>query len=151
MQPRRLPSLRYALVAVTLGTFLLATPAVANSPEPRENSFPTAVDRFVAYLKSETNEAMIAAVRLARQNKDQLAAAKSRIETEIAAFRAALSGQKERLPTLGKDMSTTWEAWRDAAVSSWAKVERRVHDTLDWIAAWVRNQSLSDQHPEIPV
>jgi hypothetical protein len=107
------------------------------------------VDNFVAFLKSETNEAVTAAARLARENKDMIADARARLGAKIAAWHAALSGQKARLKTLGKDASARWEAWREEAVSSWAKIERKAHDALDWIAAWMRNQSLSD--PETPV
>ncbi len=153
MLPRRLSSLRYALIAALLGTPLFAGGAVAAAKplEPQENSLHSAVDSFVSYLKAETFEAVTAAARIARQNKDILAAAKSRIGAQIAAGRASLSGQKARLTTLGKNASATWEAWRVAAVSSWAKIEREAHDALDWIATWMRNQSLSDQHPETPV
>ena len=123
--------------------------AAAKPPEPQENSLYSAVDSFVSYLRSETNEAVTAAARIARENKDTLAEAKSRIGAQIAAFSASLSGQKARLTTLGKDASALWEAWKETAVSSWAKVRAQAHDALDWIAAWIRNQSLSD--PETPV
>ena len=123
--------------------------AVAKPVEPQENSLHSAVDSFVSYLKSETNEAVTAAARIARENKDTVAEVKSRIGAQIAAFSAALSGQKARLTTLGKDASAIWEAWREAAVSSWAKVQAQAHDALDWITAWMRNQPLSDR--ETPV
>jgi outer membrane murein-binding lipoprotein Lpp len=151
--PCRLPLLRCTLIAAILAMPLLAgaTSAAAKPLDTQENPLPSAVDSFVAYLKKETNEAMTAAARIARENKDVLAAAKSRFGTQIAAGRALLSGQKARLPTLGKDASAMWEAWTVEAVSSWAKIERGAHDALDWIATWMRNQSLSDQHPETPV
>ena len=38
--------------------FLAGTPAAATPIEPNENSVQAAVDSFVAYLKSETNEVM---------------------------------------------------------------------------------------------
>jgi hypothetical protein len=123
--------------------------AVAKPVEPQENSLHSAVDSFVSHLKSETNEAVTAAARIARENKDTVAEVKSRIGAQIAAFSAALSGQKARLTTLGKDASAVWEAWREAAVSSWAKVQAQAHDALDWITAWMRNQPLSDR--ETPV
>jgi ElaB/YqjD/DUF883 family membrane-anchored ribosome-binding protein len=151
MLPRRLPSFRCALIAAMLGAPLFAGGALAAAKplEPQENSLHSAVDSFVSYLKSETNEAVTAAARIARENEDTLAEAKSRIGAQIAAFSALLSGQKARLTTLGKDASAVWEAWREVAISSWAKVRRQAHDALDWIAAWMRNQSLSD--PETPV
>ena len=151
MPPRRLPSFRCALIAAMLATPLFAGGALAAAQhlEPQENSLHSAVDGFVSYLKSETNEAVTAAARIARENKNTLAEAKSYIGAQIAAFSAALSGQKARLTTLGKEASAMWEAWREAAVSSWAKMRAQAHDALDWIAAWMRNQSLSD--PETPV
>lgn len=151
MPPRRLTFFRCALIAVMLGAPLFAAGALAAAKplEPQENSLHSEVDSFVSYLKSETNEAVTAAARIARENKDALAEAKSLIGARIAAFSAALSGQKARLTTLGEDASAMWEAWREAAVSSWAKVRAQAHDALDRIAAWMRNQSLSD--PETPV
>ena len=153
MLPRRLPFFYCycALIAAMLGAPLVAggALAVAKPVEPQENSLHSAVDSFVSYLKSETNEAMTAAARIARENKDTVAEVKSRIGAQIAAFSAALSGQKARLTTLGKDASAVWEAWREAAVSSWAKVQAQAHDALDWITAWMRNQPLSDR--ETPV
>ena len=150
---RRLSSLRSALIAALL---LLPLPAAstlaASQPvEPQANSFQAAIDDFVSFLKSETNEAARTAARLARENKDSIDAAKSRLDSQIAGWSAALSGQKERLKTLGKDASTMWEELSETAVSSWADVERHAHEALDWIAKWMRNQSLSDQRPEIPV
>ena len=91
------------------------------------------------------------AARIARENKDTIDAAKSRMDAHIADWRAALSGQKERLKTLHKDASAMWEDLSERAVSSWDNVERQAHEALDWIAKWMRNQSLSDQRPEIPV
>ncbi|HEX9752202.1 MAG TPA: hypothetical protein VGA46_01970 [Methyloceanibacter sp.] len=153
MLPRRLPFFYCycALIAAMLGAPLVAggALAVAKPVEPQENSLHSAVDSFVSHLKSETNEAVTAAARIARENKDTVAEVKSRIGAQIAAFSAALSGQKARLTTLGKDASAVWEAWREAAVSSWAKVQAQAHDALDWITAWMRNQPLSDR--ETPV
>ena len=153
MLPYRLPSFRWALIATMLAAPVFASEALAAAKplEPQQNSINSAVDSFVSYLKSETNEAMMAAARLARDNKDILAGAKSRIGAQIAAFSASLSRRKETLTTLDKDASAMWEAWRETAVSSWATIERSAHDALDWIAAWMRNQSSSDQHPETPV
>jgi DNA anti-recombination protein RmuC len=151
MPPRRLPFLRYALIAAMLGAPLFAGGALAAAKplEPQENSLQSAVESFVSYLKSETSEAVTAAARLARENKDTLDEAKSRIAAQIAAFNAVLSGQKARLTTLSKDASAIWEAWREEAVSSWAKVQAQAQDALDWMTAWMRNQFLSD--PETPV
>jgi len=134
--------------AVTLAP---APQAFAEPIDPQENSLQSAVDGFVAYLKSETNEAVTAAARAARDSKEAIEAAKARIDATIASLRETLNGQKARLETLDKDATAMSKAWREAAVSSWAKIERSAHDTLDWIGAWMRNQSLSDQSPEIPV
>jgi hypothetical protein len=139
-----------ALIAAMLATPIVAGggPVAAKPLEQQENSLRSAVDSFVSYLKSESNEAAIVAARIARQNKDILAAAKSGIDAQIDAGRALLSGRKARLTTLGKDASAMWEAWRGEAVSSWAKIERLAHGARDWIATWMRNPSLSDQRPE---
>ena len=151
MPPRRLACLGYALIAAMLATPLFAGEARATDKplEPQANSLQSAVDNFVSYLKSETAEAVTAAARIARENEATIAEVKSRLGAEFAACHAALSGQKARLKTLGNDTAAMWEAWRETAVSSWAKVERKAHDALDWIAAWMRNQSLSDH--ETPV
>ncbi|MGA7457910.1 MAG: hypothetical protein WBW51_11435 [Methyloceanibacter sp.] len=158
MPLRRLLSLRSTLFAAMLGLPLFAGGALAATPpaatvpvEPQARSLQSAIDDFVSYLKSETNEAARTAARLARDNKDTLDAAKSRMNSHIADWRAALSGQKDRLKTLHKDASAMWEDLSETAVSSWARVERQAHEALDWIAKWMRNQSLSDQRSETPV
>ena len=144
-----LSSLSATLIAALLGLPLFAASALgATQPvEPQANFLQATIDDFVSYLKSETNEAARVAARIARENKDTIDAAKSRMDAHIADCRAALSGQKERLKTLHKDASAMWEDLSERAVSSWDNVERHV----DWIAKWMRNQSLSDQRPEIPV
>ncbi len=153
MLPRRLPSARSTLLAAMLGLPLFAGEAVAATQfvEPQTNSLQSALDDFVAYLQSETNDAARTAARIAREHKDTLDAAKSQMDAQIADWRAALSGQKERLTTLHKDASAMWEDLSETAVSSWAEAERQAHVALDWIAKWMRNQSLSDQRPETPV
>lgn len=150
---RRLPSLHVALIGALLGLSLCASNALAatHPVEPQANSLQTAIDDLVSFLKSETNEAARAAARLARENQDSIDAAKSRLDSHIARWRGALSGQKERLKTLRKDATTMWEDMSETAVSSWTEMERQAHEALDWIAKWMRNQSLSDQRPEIPV
>ncbi len=142
MVQRRLQSLRPALMAGLFGAVTLAPApqAFAEPIDPQENSLQSAVDGFVAYLKSETNEAVTAAARAARDSKEAIEAAKARIDATIASLRETLNGQKARLETLDKDATAMSKAWK-----------RSAHDTLDWIGAWMRNQSLSDQSPEIPV
>ncbi len=146
-------SLRLALFAAMLGLPLLTGVALAatQTVEPQANSLQAAIDDFLSYLKSETNEAGRTAARLAREHKDAIDAATSQMDAHIAGWRAALSGQKERLKTLHSDASAMWEDLSETAVSSWAKAERQAHEALDWIAKWMRNQPLSDQRPEIPV
>jgi chromosome segregation ATPase len=153
MPLRRLLSLRSTLFAAALGLPLCAGEArAATEPvEPQANSLQSAIDDFVSYLKSETNDAARTAARIAREHKDTLDAAKSQMDAHIADWRAALSGQKERVKTLHKDASALWEDLSETAVSSWAEAERQAHMALDWIDKWMRNQSLSDQRPEIPV
>src|SRR3989304_7079963 len=126
MPPPPLPPFPCALVPAMLATPLFAGGALAAAKplEPQENSLHSAVDGFVSYLKSEPNEAVTAAARIARENKDTVAEVKSRIGAQIASFSAALSGQKARLTTLGKDASAMWEAWRVAAGSYLAQVGR---------------------------
>ena len=149
--PYRLPALRSALIAAMVGLPLLAAPPVAAKPiEPTENSVQATVDSFMAYLKSETNEALTIAARLARDNKESLAAAKSYLDRQLSGWRELLSERKARSGTLGRDASATWQAWRQAAVASWATIERQARDALDWIATWMRQQSLTE-NPETPV
>jgi hypothetical protein len=143
--------LRSALIAAMVGLPLLAAAPVAAKPiEPTENSGQTTVDSFVAYLKSETNEALTIAARMARDNKESLAAAKSYLDRQLSGWRELLSERKARSGTLGQDASATWQAWRQAAVASWATIERQARDVVDWIATWMRQQSLTE-NPETPV
>ena len=150
---RRLPSSRAALIAAMLALPMFAGGALAATQpvEPPADSLQSTVDDFVAYLKSETSEAARTAARIARENKHTIDAAKSQLGSLTADWGAALSRQKERLKTLHKDASAMWEDWNETAVSSWAEAGRQAHMALDWIGKWMRNQSLSDQRPEIPV
>jgi hypothetical protein len=138
-------------IAALMGMACVAgsTPAAAKPSEP--NAAQATIDNFVAYLKSETNEAMSMAARMARDNKDSLVAAKSYLDRQLSAWRDLLSDRKATAGTLGKDAATTWEAWRRTATASWAAIERQALDAHDWIETWMRNQSLSDQNPETPV
>ena len=135
-----------ALIATALGLCGFAGPraALADPIEPQEDSVRTAIDGFMSYLKSETNEALIAAARVAREHHDSLTAARSYLESRFEAWRASLSGQKARVGTLGKDATEIWEAWRATAVSSWTTIERQAQTAFDWIKTWMRNQSPSE-------
>jgi hypothetical protein len=153
MPLRRLPSLHAALIASMLALPLFPGGALAATRpvEPQVGSLQFTIDDFVAYLESETNEAARTAARIARENQDTIDAAKSQLGSLTADWRAALSRQKDRLKTLHKDASAVWKDWNETAVSSWAEAGRQAHMALDWIGKWMRNQSLSDQRPEIPV
>jgi hypothetical protein len=151
MAHRRLQSSRLPLLAGLLGAFLLApVPRVSAEPiDPQANSLESAVDSFVGYLKTETNAAMTEAARLARE--DDVDAAKAPVDAALAELRAALSDHKESLDAFSKDAAALSEAWREAAVSCWAKLERSARDALAEIDAWTRNQSLPDDDSEIHV
>jgi hypothetical protein len=77
--------------------------------------------------------------------------AKARVDAALAELRAALSDHKEGLDTLSKDAAALSEAWREVAVSSWAKIAQSARDALAEIDAWSRNQSLPDDDSEIQV
>lgn len=149
MAPRRPPLLRIALIAAAMFA-ASSLPATAKSLDPKVNSLIAAVDNFIAYLRSETQQNAAAAAEFARDNKHVIDQATSRLAAQIADWRTALSGQKETLQTLGEDASALLKALGETAISSWAKVERHAVDALDWALGWVR-QSPSDQRSEIPV
>jgi hypothetical protein len=128
----------------------VGTPALAKPIDPTVTSVQAAIDDFVAYLKSETNEAMTMAARLARDHEEDVAAAKSYLDRQFSAWRDLLSDQKARAETLGDDASATWDAWREAAAASWAIAEQQARDVADWIATWMRH-SLRDQNRKTPV
>ena len=128
-----------------------APPVSAEPPDSQANSLQSTIDSFVAYLKTETNAAMTEAARLAREHKDDIDAAKTRIDSALADLRSALGGHKESLDALGKDAAALSEAWREAAISSWAKIERSARDALAEIEAWMHHQSLPDKNSEIHV
>jgi hypothetical protein len=134
-----------ALIAAALG--LAATQAVADPIERQEDSVQAAIDGFVSYLKSETNEALTAAARWARENPDSFATARSYLENlgyQLDRWGESLNDQKDGVGTLGKDATEIWEAWRATAASSWATIQRQAENALDWIETWMRNRSLSE-------
>jgi hypothetical protein len=139
-----------ALLAAALG--LPATQAVADPIERQEDSVQGAIDGFISYLKSETNEALTAAARLARENHS-LAAARSYLESLQSQFdrwQGSLSDQKAGVGTLSKDATEMWEAWRATAASSWATIQRQAENALNWIETWMHNRSFSEP-PGTPV
>jgi hypothetical protein len=115
MAHRRLQSSRLALLVGLFSAFLLApAPRVSAEPiDPQANSLQSAVDSFVAYLKTETNAAMPRRLKQGRGSAE---------------------------PSL-----------EEAAVSSWAKIERSARDALAEIDAWPRTQSLPGDDSEIHV
>jgi hypothetical protein len=143
----RLQSARLALLAGLLGTLLLAPAprALAEPIDSQENSLESAVDSFFAYLRTETNEAIIAAARAARE------AAKARVGAALDELSQALGGQKGALERFGKNAAAMSEAWREAAASSWAKIESSARDVLAELETWLRRHSPPEENPEIPV
>jgi hypothetical protein len=144
-------TLQFVLIAAMLGLPALGTPATAAQPlDAQENSVQGRIESIIAYLRSETQQAATAVARLARKNKGSLAAARPYLESQYEAWCSALSDQKAGVTTLGRDATAIWEAWRATTMSSWARIERQVNEALDWIATWMRNQSLPEQ-PGTPV
>jgi hypothetical protein len=115
MPLRRLPSLRAALIASTLALPIFAGGALAPAlpVEAQADSLQATVDDFVAYLKSETNEAARTAARIARENKDTIDAAKSQLGSLTADWGAALSRQKETEDTAQRRVSDVGGLERD--------------------------------------
>lgn len=153
MAQSRLQSSRLVLLAGLLGVFLLAPvpPVLAEPVDPQANSLQSAIDSFVAYLKTETNAAITDAARLDREHKEDIDAAKARVDSALAELKAALGGHNYSLDALGKDAAALSEAWRETTASSWSKFERSARHALAEIEAWLRNQSLADENPEIHV
>ena len=147
-----LPSLTFALATgAILGALALSRPALAQAEpvELQENSLQSAVDDFVAYLKSETYDAASEAARLARDNKDVVDAAKATLHSHLAELGAVLSDQKATAETLASDAVKRLGAWSKSAGVSWA--ERSAQDMLDRFTAWLRSQTLLNESSEIPV
>ncbi len=152
--PASSSSLTFGLaVGAILGALAFAgvAPARANPVEPQENSVQSAVDGFVAYLKSQTYDAAAAAAKVARDNKDTIEAAKATLGSQIAGLRAALSDQKATMETLARDAAARVDAWSKSAGLSWKDAERLAENMLDRFAAWMRSQSPSSDTVETPV
>lgn len=152
--PPRSSSLTLGLaVAAILGALAFggAAPALANPAEAQENSLQSAVDGFVAYLKSQTYDAALVAAKVARDNKDTIEAAKTTLNSQLADLRAVLSDQKARVETLASAAAAKVEAWSKSAGFSWASAQRLAEHMLDRFAAWMHSQSPSNDTAETPV
>ncbi len=147
-------SCRLALaVAALLGAATCAAPALAHAEplEPQDNSLQHAIDGFVAYLKSETYEAAADAARLAREHREEIEAAKKRLDPRFAELGAALSDQKARVDTLARDAMARLEAWRRSAGVSWVEAERLAETMIDRLSAWLRSHAPSNESEQVPV
>jgi hypothetical protein len=134
-----------------LGALALSRLALAQT-EPvklQENSLQSAIDDFVAYLKSETYDAASEAARLVRDNKDVVDAAKATLHSQLTELGAALSDQKATAETLASEAVKRLGAWSKSAGVAWA--ERSTRDMLDRFTAWLRSQTLLNESSEIPV
>ncbi len=152
--PASSSSLTFGLAVVAiLGALAFggSAPALANLAEAQENSVQSAVDGFVAYLKSQTYDAASVAAKVARDNKDTIEAAKTTLGSQIADLRAVLSDQKARVGTLAMDAAARLDAWSRSAGVSWADAQRMAKDVLDRFAARMRSQSPSNDTAETPV
>jgi hypothetical protein len=144
-------------VALAIGTLLgghcFANPALAQAApvEPQANSVQSAIDDFVAYLKSETYNAASEAAKMARGYKDEIDAAKATLHSRLAELGTSLSDQKARAETLASDAMARLGAWSKSAGVPWAEAERLAQDMLDSFTAWLRSQTPSDETQEIPV
>jgi hypothetical protein len=123
--------------------------AQAKPLEAQDNSLQTAIDGFVAYLRSETYDVASEAARMARDNKDAIGMAEAALRSQLAKLGAALSGQKERAETLANDAMARLDAWSKSADMSWAR--RQAEELLDSFTAWLRSQAPSNETDEIPV
>jgi uncharacterized protein YukE len=148
----RLQSARRALLVGLLGVLLAPEPrALAEPIESQENSLQSQVDNFVAYLRTETNEAIIAAARATREHKDNIEAAKARVGAALDELSQAWGGQKGTLERFSKNATAMSEAWREAATTSWAKIEHSARGVLAELETLLRRHSRPEENPEIPV
>ena len=140
-------------IGALFGALGFANPAVAQADpiEPQANSLQSAIDDFVAYLRSETYDAASEAAKIARDHKDEIDAAKATLHSRLAELGATLSDQKARAETLASDAMARLGAWSKSAGVSWAEAERLADDMLDSFTTWLRSQTPSDATQEIPV
>ncbi len=146
--------LAFALgIGAIVGSLALAGPARAEGEpiERQDNSLERGIDGFVAYLKSETYDAVSEAARLAREHHDEIEAAKKTLHSRLAELGAALSGRKARADTLARDAMARLEAWSRSAGVSWDDAEHLAQTMLDRLNAWLRGHVPSNESEEIPV
>ncbi|HSB59099.1 MAG TPA: hypothetical protein VLD66_05795, partial [Methyloceanibacter sp.] len=104
-------------IGALFGALGFANPAVAQADpiEPQANSLQSAIDDFVAYLRSETYDAASEAAKIARDHKDEIGAAKATLHSRLAELGATLSDQKARAETLASDAMARLGAWSKSA------------------------------------
>ena len=136
------------------GTMLLAAALVASAAslslaEPlrsgANNSFHSRMDRFAASVKAQTERAAAVSERAVERTEQTVITFKDRMRTHVESVGAALSEQKAKFATLNRDAATTLDSWMAVAVQSWAKMQRSTAETLERIAAWMRNQSETEE------
>jgi hypothetical protein len=152
---------RLRFVAAMLGFALLgaAEPASARPLERHEDQLRAALESFTATLKTETEKLAGRAAEAAEEAEQTFGKAAGRIATEIETFARALSEQKGTLGTLGRELSTQLEAWkddeldawRDAMGESWFKMHHAMIELLGRLNDWLRVQSEPEANPETPV
>jgi hypothetical protein len=138
---------------VFLGAVAASGPVQAQTKatEVQDNSLQSAIDGFVAYLRSETYDVASEVARLARDDKYAIGAAEDALRSHLAKLGAALSGQKERAETLANDAMGRLDAWSKSTGVSWAEARRQVEELLDSFTTWLRSQAPSNETVEIPV
>jgi hypothetical protein len=148
-----LSSLTLAMAAcVFLGAVAASGPVQAQTKptEAQDNSLQSAIDGFVAYLRSETYDVASEVERLACDNKATIGAAEDALRSHLAKLGAALSGQKERAETLANDAMARLHPWSKSTGVSWAEARRQVEELLDSFTTWLRSQAPSNETVEIP-
>jgi hypothetical protein len=125
--------------------------AQAKPGELQENSLPSAIDGFVAYLRSEAYDVASEAARTARDNKDAIDAAEATLRSHLVKLGAALSGRKERAETLANDAMARLDVWSKSAGVSWAEARRQAEQLLDSFTVWLRSQAPSNETDKIRV
>ncbi len=143
---------------------LLATGAAfANPADPQEDSvqsqFEDSVqsqfERLTSTLKAEGEWTLDAAADLASQavekSQEAIAEAQTELVPRLQALGKLLSEQKGRLDTLAEDWGPQFDAWREAAASSLAELQRSTAEALDWFHDWMVERSEPEEPIEIRV